>query len=1292
MRGSFKLFLTFISLFSCTCVSIAQTTVSNGNWTDGSTWQGGSVPSAGQAVTISHIVTVRNNETVNVSSVNLGAVENGTGGIIVNSGASFTLSGQLYGYVSGKKAMKLTIAGNFTAGNVNLNSAADDSRMDSITLATTGTWNSGQLLYSKTSGAAGGLITTINNTMNITGGLQYVVNTTSSTYTTTINNTGNLTVSGYVIFNNQGTSNHNLHVLGQATFNEGLNIHGSNGSGATTWYIGNASRSGKLITYGDVGMKKNDDNNSGVVENSITLRNGEFVLNGTMRLEGSNSGTVDYNEIHFDNSGTFAGLSKKFIVKGNLFPSRPNGKGKYTNVANGSAIGFYLSGASNPIFRPDENGLFKFQNIIVDATSDAILDGSLNNTNLTGTLTISAGAKLKNGSSNSNTITVNSYAGQIYIAGTLVNVNTDNVPYQQITNGNTTSQVMQFASTGAVEYYCGSGYNILTGNAFSIPKVILTGTGDKILEKSLDASSRKVGCIHHQKGTLRLGFGSYINTTIDFKLFNDPILSSNAKTLILDSATVVEVPQNFTNEPDFQLTSNPYSVFHYNMQYHATIPYQKVYAPSGTSSYGILRISDSYKPKTLEANKTIQVQNYLDIPSNLTFTIANGSKVVLLSTATMTAYIPALAGTIAYTGTGKIQVQRYIKFDSSFDYRDFASPVKSSTLKSWQDAGMEFSGFSGSSYPTYENYTFSYNEATTGSLDNGFTAPTNINNALTTYSSGKISRNGWRSVQGATGGSVINLKDEGEIFQGDVDFSLSFTAGGASRTTDDGWHLIGNPYPSAISWANVYSNRDGSDLVSNSTTNGISPTIWVYMPEDAVGSAYKDGSYTYYNANTGIGETRISTIGQYQGFWVKTYNSSTNATYNLRLKEAHKVNGTKAFLKSGETNNHLLVDVEVSDETTSDKVSFHQWEQTSTGFDQGFDIEKVGSDYTGNIQLEFAGEGKSIGLRVNALDAAAQSLRIPMWFKAATAGKQHIRFTNLDQFIEGFTCAQLIDLTTNTITDLHSTQELDFNADDLTGSERFVLVLSKLKINTAAQAASCFGTTDGAVTVKISGQTHQSAVNLYRDNSLVKTFAASTLSFTEEMLTAGTYKVEISDFASCASSIQSLSVSQPAEITGKFSVPATSLRSNELIMFSNESSNASTFQWTFGDGAASSDEQGSHSYAAAGNYLVSLKAIGENASCFKEYSEQIEVLQGTSFISELSAQGLSVSTSNGALSIQNSGNAVEVSVYLTDGKLYDHFTAASGRTVKAMPSAASCILVVSTADKVLVRGAMAIGN
>ncbi len=71
---------------------------------------------------------------------------------------------------------------------------------------------------------------------------------------------------------------------------------------------------------------------------------------------------------------------------------------------------------------------------------------------------------------------------------------------------------------------------------------------------------------------------------------------------------------------------------------------------------------------------------------------------------------------------------------------------------------------------------------------------------------------------------------------------------------------------------------------------------------------------------------------------------------------------------------------------------------------------------------------------------------------------------------------------------------------------------------------------------------------------------------------------------------------QPAKVKAAFQVDNAAPAVNETVNFTNQSENASYYQWDFGDDQISVDENPSHSYDTPGVYTVVLKAIGGNSS------------------------------------------------------------------------------------------------
>jgi PKD repeat protein len=82
------------------------------------------------------------------------------------------------------------------------------------------------------------------------------------------------------------------------------------------------------------------------------------------------------------------------------------------------------------------------------------------------------------------------------------------------------------------------------------------------------------------------------------------------------------------------------------------------------------------------------------------------------------------------------------------------------------------------------------------------------------------------------------------------------------------------------------------------------------------------------------------------------------------------------------------------------------------------------------------------------------------------------------------------------------------------------------------------------------------------------------------------------------------------------------------IQLVNKTLNATSYRWDFGDGASSTSENPSHTYAQAGAYVVSLRATGSGGS--KTWQKVVAVSGSGSFVEYVATSGLDIlATSDG---------------------------------------------------------------
>jgi PKD repeat protein len=93
--------------------------------------------------------------------------------------------------------------------------------------------------------------------------------------------------------------------------------------------------------------------------------------------------------------------------------------------------------------------------------------------------------------------------------------------------------------------------------------------------------------------------------------------------------------------------------------------------------------------------------------------------------------------------------------------------------------------------------------------------------------------------------------------------------------------------------------------------------------------------------------------------------------------------------------------------------------------------------------------------------------------------------------------------------------------------------------------------------------------------------------------------------------VLSFSACEKEEITPSalFTASSTNVKVLENITFTNLSTNASSYQWSFGDGTTSAASSPTHSYSKTGTYTVQLKAFSASGKKMSETSISINVTE-----------------------------------------------------------------------------------
>ena len=264
---------------------------------------------------------------------------------------------------------------------------------------------------------------------------------------------------------------------------------------------------------------------------------------------------------------------------------------------------------------------------------------------------------------------------------------------------------------------------------------------------------------------------------------------------------------------------------------------------------------------------------------------ANG-KLILKSNTTSTARVAALPAGVSISGA--YTMERYITALRKF--RFMSSPVVGGTALQWRNngnntpgLGTQITGTGGASNnfdPSTNNNpsAFSYNELAgnpSSSSDPGWTP----------FSSGTmhlINGEGYRVL--IRGDRTLDLTTSPAANTTTLSVTGTYPASPViktlSRTGSNGWHLVGNPFPSPISW---------NAITKNASVSG-SYHVW------------NPASNTYLPFNGTIGDAG-DVIHSSQAFFVR----ATSSGASISIEESDKTTGSGGFFGKTQLANHLKI-------------------------------------------------------------------------------------------------------------------------------------------------------------------------------------------------------------------------------------------------------------------------------------------------------------------------------------------------------------------------------------------------
>jgi hypothetical protein len=548
-------------------------------------------------------------------------------------------------------------------------------------------------------------------------------------------------------------------------------------------------------------------------------------------------------------------------------------------------------------------------------------------------------------------------------------------------------------------------------------------------------------------------------------------------------------------------------------------------------------------------------------------TLNSNNLITLVSSGNATGLIDGSgAGNIA----GNVLVQRRIT--GAGGYRYLSSPVQNSfvgsTTNGWADDfpinpstdgyiyDPTIASVPGNLWPT----VWEYNEADPNPNPSyGWVGATSTSDAITPLK-------GFACIVPAN----VMVDVFGTVNNGPINYSVT-------NSSSSGFNLVGNPYPSPISW-NAFRSHNANLAASYSAF---------------ISSGGYSGTYGTYNGVTGTNGLG-NIISSSQGFFI-----TANTTGTIQAINTDRTLDLAPTFFDGWQNPADLLRMEIQGNGYRDEMVVYFDPSASHNFNSDNDAVKMVADMEGVPSVYSLVDG--VKTAINVMGAFSQEITIPLGVKTSTAGNFQFSATDFSSFnptagiyFEDSQSGQIINLR------LQNQVNISLTAGEHHG-RFFIRFVPALEIQIIQDPCS-----ENPSEIVISGPAQNGLCLSVEDQNSQLLHTNSTFNgiWNISGLPSGNYRLNLSfPDGYHTEDYFSIIASQLFEFTP--SVTNSSPLAGESIAFEANQPGITSVEWDFGDGTHASGLSVSHQYSNSGNYEV--VATASNGQCQKVSSIIIEV-------------------------------------------------------------------------------------
>lgn len=900
----------------------------------------------------------------------------------------------------------------------------------------------------------------LNGLITLTGGNLNLITTTGAR---TLTSNGVINLNGGDLTVTSGTANATLTVNGDITGSGAFSFSGANnnlilgGTGdlsidfpliaPTSLESITVNRTGSIVFPQDLTVTSSLITNSGTVVmnaplnvgNDITMNGGDLVMNSSLVV-------VDDLNIATGSTLFFEGQTVELrsqynnTLSGGLFSADA---ASTLNILNTGALGTIE-------FAPSGNTLGNFYLDRGTAGTLVTLNSSLN---IESSFTLQNGDFLNTSGlsfTSGATITRNNLgafsAGSIaptggpynldYVGGTLTTGAEASGAILNLTSNSsgTINVASNIAATGDITINSGnftSGANQISALNVSILGTFNAPTAAGLLTVSGDIVNN--GTFNRNGGTVVFNGNSSILGTVN-PSFNNITISG-----ILTPPVTLNIHGAFTNNGVFNNGGTG------TVAFLGTAGVTQVVSGTTVTNFANINVTNtSASPDvTIESN-----QNLLGVLTlaNTATVDADGSSdnsiFTLISSAdnpTQDASIATLPGTANVLGN--VTVQRFMSIEGANSgriYRYISSPVQTADVAQIQNFIPVTGSFTGTSTCTgcgsnqsmflyNENVITDVNSSGANDADDGYgDFPVSANTETLTPGRGYTIFVRANVPPVSTSGSAL-WEVRAPINRGTVNFNslVSFTSSGV--LANDGWNLVGNPYPSTIDW----------DAATGWTRTNVTNAIYL-RDNGQVSPVYA----TYVGGVGTNGGSRYIPMGQ--AFFIK----SNGGAINFQSNENVKVAGTQGtFIREGAVRD--VIRIALMKDNLKDETVIRFSGDATDGYDQNLDAYKLPNSIFNLSSIGGAGK-----FAINAIPYGGCSSSVQLNISNATPGSYQLSFTELQSF-SSVPQVRLLDNFTGSSTSITNDGMYSFSvtADPASYGNRFSILVDQPQVNLNIEAS-----------------------------------------------------------------------------------------------------------------------------------------------------------------------------------------------------------------------------------------------